>query len=185
MIHYSDTPPTSETHLQAALAKHLDWRGAACFFNSHLFGWEADVYTVSGSGYLREYEIKVDWGDWCRDANKSKFSAAGDIQSRAKHIKEFWYVVPQALYEAKGLPPNLPPGSGVLVAAAHKHRTHFTVVVPATTNTNAVALGHHHLRSLYRSVYYKYMYTRLKAAPGPTLELYYPEPPKKPKVVTA
>ena len=164
MISYKQTelaplsePTDTERRIQKALAIYLDWGRNFCAFNSQLFQWEADLYAVTSSGYVREYEIKCDFMDWKNDHLKDKFKTPRNVQDREKYIKEFWYAVPDTLYEKHGLPDNLRAEAGVITLSNRGGRLHVQVVRKPEVNTKAKTLPHDKMFSLYRAAYYKFM----------------------------
>jgi hypothetical protein len=150
-------PTDTERRIQKALAIYLDWGRNFCAFNSQLFQWEADLYAVTPGGYVREYEVKCDIGDWRNDHLKDKFKTARNVQDRAKYIKEFWYAVPHALYEKNGLPESLREEAGVLTLVNRSGHLRVQIIRPCTVNTKAKPLPHDKMFSLYRAAYYKFM----------------------------
>lgn len=87
--------------------------------------WECDVFELTGSGYFREYEVKLTLVDFERDAlktrryyyphgsgrpteeaNKHQLLAGGDVRGPV----EYWFVAPVGL-----IPPDrIPPFAGLM-----------------------------------------------------------------------
>jgi hypothetical protein len=101
--------------IQTALIKHV--RGHAYDIiipNFYYFGYEMDLFKLSSSGFISEYEIKISRADFFNDFKKGKttFNFRNenwrDTVIVAKHdaIKSnrFWFVVPAGLVETKEVP---------------------------------------------------------------------------------
>lgn len=73
--------------------------------NTYALNWESDLVSVTGAGYLHEYEIKISRGDYKRDAKKARTRlltrATAEGQSRPNY---FWYVMPAELVAPEELP---------------------------------------------------------------------------------
>lgn len=57
--------------------------------NSTLFGWEADLFSVTSAGLVHEYEMKCTMADYKRDADKYKHAF---LQRGVSSPAYFWYV---------------------------------------------------------------------------------------------
>lgn len=101
-------PRFSEKQIQLAffLAKGNGFR-LICPNIRLRFG-EADLITVSPSGYLEEFEIKVSRGDFKADLKKERkhyfFHNTEKIPSTKQVPNKFWYLLPEQLVSLEEIP---------------------------------------------------------------------------------
>lgn len=79
--------------------------------NSKVFDWESDLISVTKSGFIHEFEIKVTRADFKQDAKKRRATllcnpeVAGFWGSRiCARPNYFWYVVPNGLITYEEVP---------------------------------------------------------------------------------
>lgn len=87
--------------------------------NCGVFCWEADMVSVTTSGYGHEYEIKIDRSDFFADAKKRKHKQfCTPLHPRRKYFGPvcFWYVVPAGLIS----PEELPAHAGLIEVYANR-----------------------------------------------------------------
>ena len=155
----------------ALLVKHFDWEKNECFPNTHLFAWEADLVVLTASNYVTEVEVKVSLSDWRADAKKDKFKD----KNFAKHVKRFYYAVPEALYDQHlHSPVEIPEYAGVLVFRPSLQR--FAEVLEADNRPGVSAIKDSDRQRLLRSLYFRYHRQFIKGIPAA------PAQPKKPSV---
>ena len=86
--------------IELALAREFEWKRNLVVFNVHgLSGrlniqHECDMLVMTKAGYLTEVEIKRTFTDFCADFRKRHHH-----ESHGCDIKEFWYCVPEGIYE--------------------------------------------------------------------------------------
>jgi hypothetical protein len=98
--------------------------------------WESDIYSITGSGYGYEYEIKLSKADFQKDALKSVRLRHLNKKSQpilkydeiiaGRGPRAFYYVVPEPLLEKL----EIPEWAGVLVFGVHRKRMWFREVKP-------------------------------------------------------
>jgi hypothetical protein len=79
--------------------------------------WECDVFELTKSGYMREYEVKVSRSDFFADKSKTREVFHGWLKPRTEENKHdliaagdprgpslFWYVTPAGLIQPSELP---------------------------------------------------------------------------------
>lgn len=76
----------------------------ACENVSHFLAWECDVLSLSKSGYLSEYEVKISRSDF--QAEKKKVRKWNLIEARCEWTcpNYFWYVCPVGLIREDEVP---------------------------------------------------------------------------------
>lgn len=86
----------TEWDIQNKLWSHLQYQKKHNFIypnNASMFCWEADMISVTGSGYIHEYEIKISKSDFKADFKKPKHKIfLGENKSHKHFPSYFWYV---------------------------------------------------------------------------------------------
>jgi len=85
----------TEKEIQFTLYKYLEYR----LHHKHItpnsksiFDWEADIVSVTNSGYVYEFEIKRTLADYRADFKKEEKHSR--LKNRGRHIpSRFWYVI--------------------------------------------------------------------------------------------
>lgn len=86
--------------IELALAKEFNWQQNLVVFNVNgLSGrlpifHECDMLVMTKAGYLTEIEIKRSFDDFCNE-----FKKAHHHESHGPDIKEFWYCVPEGIFQ--------------------------------------------------------------------------------------
>lgn len=123
----------TEALIQAALMGKLR-SGYQCFCTNFTPGlwWECDLWGVTRSGYVVEFEIKLSAADFRADRGKQVTSynrSAGEWVLRRKHEmlrdglgvpSRFYFVMPRDLEASVGT--KVPPWAGVIYAVQHGDR---------------------------------------------------------------
>lgn len=86
----------TEWDIQNKLWGHLQYKKKHNFIypnNVSMFRWEADMISVTGAGFVNEYEIKISKGDFRADFKKPKHQIFLGENKKVKHYPTyFWYV---------------------------------------------------------------------------------------------
>lgn len=105
------TNPSTEVVDEGSIQKHLfHWlrqKGHEYICpNSGVFGWEADLVSVTGAGFAHEYEVKISRSDFRTDAKKLKHQRLlkADRYKKDPTSVQFWYVVPAGLVSVDEVP---------------------------------------------------------------------------------
>lgn len=93
----------STKEIQLAIGKTQVLKAYHVCENIHLLHHEADVVSVSKSGVMREFEVKVSRRDYLRDSTKCKRQFL-DVAHRQKSPNYFSYVCPAGLIKPSELP---------------------------------------------------------------------------------
>lgn len=79
--------------------------------NSKVFAWESDFISVTSSGFVHEFEVKVSRADFKQDTKKSRATLLCDPVVRGfwgnhtcQRPNYFWYVVPNDLITPEEVP---------------------------------------------------------------------------------
>lgn len=134
----------TEKTIVEALGKYLVIAGhkAVCPNVNFLLQGQQDLISVTGRGFLIEYEVKVSRSDYKRDAKKGKAFAYDNVDLYAEHLpNQFFYVCPEGLIKPKELPTYaglyyIVDGSPVLEKAApmiHKVKHDMTKIYKKIT----------------------------------------------------
>lgn len=117
-------PAMTEFDIQRLLMSGRTTRGQICMPNYTPRGWwECDIFHVTDSGYMREYEVKLTRQDFFRDQDKhteplylgcrhSGWGRSRDYVRKHDLLrsgyecgpKQFWFVVPQGLVALEEVP---------------------------------------------------------------------------------
>lgn len=75
--------------------------------NAYIYEWESDFFSVSESGYIYEFEIKISRGDFKDDfnkINKHQLLESTDPKTVLKKPNKFFYAVPRGLLTSTVIP---------------------------------------------------------------------------------
>jgi hypothetical protein len=113
-------PTPTELSLQLAILRHVGTNVAAFCPNYTPVGWgECDVWTITKSGYVTEYEIKVSKPDFMADMRKTvNGQLKHDLLAQGKGPSRFWYVVTHAIGDLS-LELACPAHAGLIVVEAN------------------------------------------------------------------
>ena len=134
------------------------------FPNTYLGNWEADVFEVTKSGYLYEYEVKITRADFKKDAekcsgwvcNKENGFIREDITKfnqlrEGKRVNYFYYLVPEGLITVD----ELPEFAGLIyINTKYRHPSFKTVKVAPKLSTDKIT--DQRMMKLYESSYYRF-----------------------------
>lgn len=106
------TAPWSERSVQDAVYVHCAIKNHESVVpNSGVFAWESDVISVTRSGFIHEFEIKVTRADFKQDAKKERARLLCDPVVKSmwgshtcQRPNYFWYVTPEGLITADEVP---------------------------------------------------------------------------------
>lgn len=108
-------PDLTEASIQALLFEHLVAKGYHHIApNCCAIGNEADLLSVTGAGFLHEYEIKISRSDFKADKKKIRKhkqyqnASHGNTTKRTRQQQipsVFYYVVPAGLVDVSEVPP--------------------------------------------------------------------------------
>jgi hypothetical protein len=97
----------TERKIQEALAHWVIQKNHhAVIPNCGVFGWEADLISVTQNGMANEYEVKISRSDFLADAKKRKhwwLNKAG-IHKNCPGPVYFWYCCPKGLVKESEIP---------------------------------------------------------------------------------
>lgn len=153
-------PGWSERRCQHALANWcLDKGHAPVVPNCGVFGWEADLLSVTDAGFVHEFEVKISVEDFRADAAKRKHKFLGKPSKTKYGIVGpvyFWYAVPLAILDK--VEPGLPDTAGLLVITPHhKIKTLYLVrVIRPAPRLHSVPIRENDLAYLYRGLTLRY-----------------------------
>lgn len=96
----------SELHIQRILFAWLEQKGHELICpNTGVFGWEADLVSVTSSMYAHEFEIKISRSDFKADAQKIlKHKTLISKRRTYPGPSRFFYVVPTGLLDGLDVP---------------------------------------------------------------------------------
>ncbi len=98
----------TEAKLQNAIDSDIGSRNHSCIIpNIYLprFGNESDLVSITNTGYLWEYEIKITKNDFYADRRKYRHERYLDSESATdRKPNRFWYVVPAGKENGKFIP---------------------------------------------------------------------------------
>lgn len=137
--------------------------GYTSFPNVNLFGWEMDLALVSSSMYLTEIEIKLTLSDWKRDCKKGKFLNPQHAPKMFKHIKYFYYAVPERLLPKT--PDFVTAETGIITFNLEGK---CRVERQPTARKNSEKINQRHMMRLYSKFYYRYSWWDFKWDPKQT-----------------
>jgi len=155
----------SEKLTERDIQKHVFYHwpdGYTSFPNVNLFGWEMDLALVSKSDYLTEVEIKLTLSDWKIDCKKMKFLNPQYAQKMFKHIKYFYYAVPEKLLPK--MPDHVSPDTGIIT---FNERGLVTVERQPTCRKGCEKLSSRLVAQLYSKFYWRYRWWDSKWDPKP------------------
>ena len=102
---------SSKQIILAFCKKYKNAKKANMYFpNTYLDIWEADIFELTGSGYLYEYEIKISRSDFKNDVKKEKKYFSGTVRNKHREIMDgkrcnyFYFVVPENLVTVNEIP---------------------------------------------------------------------------------
>lgn len=88
----------STSEIQQLICKsELLKRNLVCENVEHLLCWECDVLSLSKSGYLSEFEVKVSRSDFLAEKKKIRKWELMQAQDERTCPNYFWYVCPEGL----------------------------------------------------------------------------------------
>lgn len=109
----------TECNVQDALAREMISRQHCLVCpNTHLYWWGSDLITVTGAGFVNEFEIKVARSDYKKELDAAS-SSPGRRKSPVKWTRHrvlsgnmgvdrgpnyFWFVMPQQFMDEFGIP---------------------------------------------------------------------------------
>lgn len=127
------------------------------FPNTYIGSWEGDVFEVTKSGYLYEYEVKITRADFKKDAEKERCYYSGQRISKFDQLREgnrcnyFYYVVPENMVSVD----ELPEFAGLIYMNNSYKYPEFKTIKQAPKLTTEKA-GEKHILKLYESSYYRF-----------------------------
>ena len=127
------------------------------FPNTYLGNWEGDVFEVTNSGYLYEYEVKITRADFKKDAEKAKHYWSGQIISKFDQIREgkrcnyFYYLVPENLIHVE----DVPEFAGLIYVDNRYKYPEFKTIKQAP-KLSSEKISEKKLLKLYESCYYRF-----------------------------
>jgi hypothetical protein len=114
----------SERQIQDALYIHCAIKRHEIIVpNSCVFGWESDMVSVTRSGYINEFEIKVTRSDFRKDAKKLRARILIDPEAVYsgsyvfRRPNYFYYAVPAGMIE----PDDVPEYAGLIYVRKEVH----------------------------------------------------------------
>lgn len=137
--------------------------------NSQFFDWESDMISVTKSGFIHEFEIKVTRADFKQDAKKKRATRLcnPEVESfggnrTCARPNYFWYVVPNGLITYD----EVPEYAGLIYAMEHVvgHHLYFgtTKMVKEARRIHNEKATEANRRQLARSMTLRFWKQRLK-----------------------
>lgn len=153
----------TEWDIQNTLRNHLQFEKKHNLIypnNASMFCWEADMISVTGAGYVNEYEIKISKSDFKADFKKPKHKLFLGENKRHKHFPAyFWYVT----YGFELEMANIPEYAGwINMQHGGRSKTLYTSVIKKAPKINSYKLSEKMRNKLYTNMYYKYWNIREK-----------------------
>jgi len=118
--------------------------------------WEADLLSITKSGYIHEYEIKVTQSDFKHDFRKKKhwhFRSSLKVKSVHKSTRMpncFWYVAP-----LKAIPLCIPDYAGLILVQGNRYGLKSEIIKkPTILHRNK--LSEKGRKAMLRSLMFKY-----------------------------
>lgn len=161
------TPTTSEAELQYRLAR---WRNLMnhelIVPNSQLYGWDADLLSVTKAGMVYEHEIKVTRQDFrnemkaMNDGNfsRAKFHKHDRLKKKSTKVPRpnyLYYVVPVTLLEADDIR-SLPPYAGLIYYMPLKYEVRCFEIIITPPRIHDDSITHAQIRRLAKSLEYRF-----------------------------
>jgi len=125
----------------------------------NIFSWECDFIDVTNSGYIKEYEIKINKSDFYND--KKKQMKHFNLKNRIGKIpSQFWYVI----YGFELDIDEVPEYAGLLkVVKGHRYGIEEVKKAPRLSKEK---ITEDQKAALVRAIYYRYWSIRLKNRGG-------------------
>lgn len=127
------------------------------FPNTYLGSWEADIFEVTKSGYLYEYEVKISRADFKKDAEKERRYFSGEKISKfnqlreGKRVNHFYYLVPDGLISVD----EVPEFAGLIYVDTKYANPYFKTIKQAP-KLSADKITEKRFMKLYESCYYRF-----------------------------
>jgi hypothetical protein len=163
----------TEQDIQNFLFVHLGWKKKHQLIinNIHLYEWESDLLSVTGAGFVHEYEIKRTAADFRADFKKKcKHWWLGNEQLNDVKLNSviskpnyFWYV-------ACGFEPareDIPEYAGLIVLRPHTktgvytHLNHQPVVIKKAPALHRFKINEFMRQQIYVAAYYRFWRGRI------------------------
>lgn len=148
------------------LEKSFQISGDKVFPNTYLNGNEADIFHVTKSGYLYEYEIKISRSDFF--AEKKKIGKTDKLND-GKRCNFFYYLVPEGLIHPEEVPEyaGLEYITSIIYVKCNKMGNYsdnpnwveprlFTKVIKTAPKLSSEKLGEKHFLKLMESTYRRF-----------------------------
>jgi len=125
-----------------------------------LYTGESDLIAVSPAGYVKEFEIKISVSDLKKDKAKDKHL---HWENPKNPVCEFWYVMPEEIFEACDVFVHIPEYAGVMTVKRDKGSlTCFHIYRKAQRKSNARKLTNEQMIAITRLGYVRYWSSEFK-----------------------
>jgi hypothetical protein len=138
--------------------------------NSCVCRWEADLVSVTASGFIHEFEIKISRSDFFADQKKTDkidtlltgqrdrgFFAPQRVDAERPNF--FWYVVPKDLIALT----EIPSYSGLIYISEGRDSYTYPSVIKDAPRLHKEKINEWQRRQLHRALTFRYWRQRLKA----------------------
>lgn len=147
----------TEKDLQVALFRRYSKGWKVACPNKHMFGWEADVLSVTPKHYTTEYEIKLTKADFLKDAEKGwadygkNYVSKYDRMISGQGPNRFFYVIMKDVVDVD----MIPDFAGYIEATKTKRGGFFLHQKKPAKRLHNKKLTDKKIQVIYRSLYYR------------------------------